>query len=121
MVSDKILSGNESEIEKAKQDLNDVMEDIASLIADKNEKTIKDFMKANDGGIEGNFQLKTWLMKKKLCPKNCIDPPAAMKDSEGNLVTSKAALENLYLKTYQDHLTPNKTEEGYEDLKDLPD
>ena len=71
--------------------------------------------------MEGFTQQKTWLLKKKLSPKNKIDPPAAKKDKLGNLVTSKTLLEQLYLDTYVDRLKPNEVEEGYEELLELKD
>ena len=50
-----------------------------------------------------------------------MEPPAAKKDAKGNLITSKPSLENLYINTYAERLTPNEVEEGYEDLKSLQD
>ena len=64
-------------------------------------------------------QPKTWKLKKRLAPKNTIDPPAAKKDKFGNLVTDKDGLEALYLETYIDRLKPNKIADGLEELKDL--
>ena len=58
-------------------------------------------------------------MKKKLAPKNTIDPPAAKIDKFGNLVTDKKGLEELYLETYKDRLKPNEIADGLEDLKSL--
>ena len=58
-------------------------------------------------------------MKKKLAPKNTIDPPAAKIDKFGNLVTDKKGLEELYLETYKDGLKPNEIADGLEDLKSL--
>ena len=62
---------------------------------------------------------KTWRLKKKLSPKNTIDPPAAKKDEHGNLVTDRVELEDLYLRTYQNRLHPNPISEKYEELKAL--
>jgi hypothetical protein len=58
-------------------------------------------------------------LKKKLAPKNTIDPPAAKIDKFGNLVTDKKGLEELYLETYKDRLKPNEIADGLEDLKSL--
>ena len=58
-------------------------------------------------------------MKKRLCPKNTIDPPAAKKDKHGNLVTEKELLEELYIDTYVERLQPNIISEGLENLEKL--
>ena len=42
---------------------------------------------------------------------NTIDPPAAKKGKEGNLVIVREALETLYLETYKDRFKPNPLEE----------
>ena len=46
---------------------------------------------------------KLWKLKKKLSPQ-CSDPPTAMLDPNGNLVTSMAGVEKLALKHYQNIL-----------------
>ena len=60
-----------------------------------------------------------WKMKKKLAPKNTLDPPAAKKDQHGTLITDKSQLEKLYDKTYLDRLQPNKTVAGLEETQEL--
>ena len=82
---------------------------------------MRELLDNHDDGLDGNRQLKTWIVKKKLFPKNSVEPPAAKKDGKGNLITSKTSLENLYLNTYAERLTPNEVENGYEDLKNLQD
>ena len=61
----------------------------------------------------------TWKLKKRLAPKNTVDPPMAKKDALGNLVTEKKQLEDLYLKTYVERLKPNTMVEGLENLEDM--
>ena len=68
--------------------------------------------------IDGYDQAKTWALKKKLCPKNTFEAPAAKKDDNGKLITDRRALENLYSNTYIKRLKPNPTAEGFEDLYD---
>ena len=67
--------------------------------------------------IVGFNQARTWGMKKKLAPKNTIEPPAAKKDEKGNLVSSRKGLESLYLKTYKSRLEPNPIAKDQEELK----
>ena len=64
-------------------------------------------------------QAKPWGMKKKLCPKNTIDPPCAKKDKNGHLVTSKEGLEKLYVETYTERLKPNPINEEDAETKSL--
>ena len=44
-----------------------------------------------------------WRLKKKLSPK-CRDPPTAMLDQKGNLITSAKAIEALAVETYKKRL-----------------
>ena len=53
-----------------------------------------------DGGIHPE---KLWALRKKLFPKS-RDPPTAMINEEGDLVTSLEEIENLSLKTYKNRL-----------------
>ena len=99
--------------------LENVSEQISQLCSDKNKQIVDDYIKDDDLSIEGFNQIKTWGLKKKLAPKNVIDPPAAKKDRTGNLVTDRKELENLYLETYKERLTPNEISEDLVDLKTL--
>ena len=105
--------------EEVRGQLNNVIEEIAKICCDKNKKTVEEYLGNQDDAIEGFSQPKTWKLKKKLAPKNTIDPPAAKKDKFGNLVTDKKGLEALYLETYKDRLKPNKIADGLEELKSL--
>ena len=105
--------------EQTKADLNDVIEEIAKICCEKNKKIVEDYLGSQSDTIEGFSQPRTWKLKKKLAPKNTIDPPAAKKDKAGNLVTDKEGLEALYIETYMDRLKPNKIADGLEELKDL--
>ena len=58
-------------------------------------------------------------MKKKLSPKNTVDPPCAKKYRNGGIVTDKDALEKLYVETYNDRLRPNSVKPDIVELKAL--
>ena len=107
------------DIENTKEKFNKVVEAIAKICCEKNKKIVDEYLSKQDDEIEGFSQAKTWKLKKKLVPKNTIDPPAAKKDKFGNLVTDKDALEALYIDTYKERLKPNTISPGLEDLKDL--
>ena len=96
-----------------------VNDKISAICAEKNRNIVNEYLKDKNDTVEGFNQAKTWSMKKKLAPKNTIDPPAAKKDEEGNLVTNKEELENLYLRTYQRRLQPNPVSEEFQELKML--
>ena len=74
------------------------------------------FIGKNSDTYEGFNPIKTLSLKKKLIPKNNIEPPTAKCDRNGNLVTSKVELEKLYLQTYIDRLTPNPIKHELEEL-----
>ena len=84
------VAENEDDYEKAEkliEEVENVSEQISQLCSDKNKKIVEDFIGDFDTGIEGFNQIKTWALKKRLAPKNVIDPPAAKKDAFGNLIT----------------------------------
>ena len=105
--------------EEARDNLDNVVEEIAKICGDKNRKIVEEYLGSQDDALEGFNQPKTWKLKKKLAPKNTFDPPAAKKDRFGNLVTDKKGLEDLYLETYKDRLQPNKIADGLDELNSL--
>ena len=111
----------ENIVETAKlyENLDNVNAKIAQLCSHKNKSLVDEYLGRNNDVFEGFTQAKTWKLKKRLSPKNTIDPPAAKKDDHGNLVTDREALEDLYLKTYQSRLQPNPINTEYEDIKSL--
>ena len=86
---------------------------------DKNKDIASEYLGKINDPITGINIAKTWNLKKKLAPKNSIDPPMAKKYAFGNLVTDKDNLENLYLQTYVDRLKPNMIVDGLENLEDM--
>ena len=107
-------------ITKAKLDeeLEKANADIAKICADKNKKLVDEYLGRTNDVIEGYGQAKTWALKKKLCPKNTFEAPAAKKDEDGNLITERRALEQLYSETYLKRLQPNPIADGFEELYD---
>ena len=102
-----------------KEELENVFEDIAEICAKDNKDTVKRYLGETDDGIDGFNQAKTWALKKKLSPKNIEEPPMAKKDKQGNLITDKKLLENLYMDTYVERLKPNEMVPGLENLENL--
>ena len=119
LIAENVNTGNDDKVEELRISVEDISEKISDICASKNRDIVKEHIGITDDSFEGFSQLKAWEMKKRLCPKNTPDPPAAKKDKHGNLVTEKEALENLYIETYVDRLKPNTISEGLEDLEKL--
>ena len=95
-----------------------IVDEIAQNCSERNKDIVKEYMdKENEN--EPHNQLKTWRLKKRLAPKNIPEPPSAKMNHEGQLVTDKAELEKLYLKTYIERLKPNPIPEELEEISDL--
>ena len=80
--------------------LEQVEEELASKCAEDNKEKIKEElsgMKCDEGGINPG---KLWNLRKKLFPKS-RDPPTAMLDSSGNLVTSEVEIEKIAIEKTQ--------------------
>ena len=85
------------------EELKKVEEELAEKCAKDNRDKIKEEIsgiKCEEGGIHSG---RLWRLRKKLFPKS-RDPPTAMKDPDGNLVTSEEEIEKLAIQTYQKRL-----------------
>ena len=102
--------------DKSKEEL----EKVVKAIADESETHAKivreelDKMDSNEGGLNPN---KLWKLKKKLCPK-AMDPPTAMLDKEGNLLTNDEAIKERAIEVYTTRLAANKIEPHLEKLEE---
>ena len=77
----------------------------------KNYRTIQTETGEIDCDEEAGFHTcRHWKLKQKLCPK-ARDPPTAMVDDEGNLVTSAEGIQELSLKKLAIERLRNKTYE----------
>ena len=56
-----------------------------------------------------------WSRKKTLCPKS-KDPPTAILDSEGNLITTEKATQRRAVEVFADRMDNNKIDKHLEDL-----
>ena len=73
------------------------------MCAEDNLKLIKEACKGMSSEEGGMNPAKFWKLKKKL--RGIItEPPTAMLDNYGNLVTSSSAVEELTVKMYEDRL-----------------
>ena len=116
----KMVEQNDDELEKlynkrrvlknktdaeSKIELEQLENEMAEKYSEKMYKKIKeeiDCINSEDGGFNSG---KLWKLKKKLSPTN-IDPPTAMKNSEGDLLTNddeiKEEAKNHYRKVFED-------------------
>ena len=108
----KILRGKNDE--SSRIELKEVELKLAEKCAETNYMKIKEEigkMDCEEGGVNSGF---LWKLKKKLSPK-CRDPPTAMLDTWGNLVTDTKQIQNLALSTFTERLKNReiKTEFAY--------
>ena len=83
----------------------EVVDKISTLCGSKNKEMVDDYLGRSEDTFEGYSQPKVCSMMKKLALKNTI-APAAKQDLSGKLITDKAELEQLYMDTYVERLTP---------------
>ena len=57
-----------------------------------------------------------WALKKKISPR-CRDPPTAMLDRNGNLITSPESIDILALETYKERLQNRKMKPNLSQLQ----
>ena len=102
---------------KSLSELKEIEVKLADYCAEINYNKIKEeisYIKCEEGGIHsGNL----WKLKKKLNPKS-RDPPTAMKDKEGNLVTSPNLIENIALEVFKDRLKNRPIRDGLNKMKE---
>ena len=109
----RFLKGKEDD--KSKQDFEAVVKAIAEN-AENNFSKLKqqlDKIKPDDGLVNAH---EMWKLRKKMCPKNS-DPPTAMTDKNGNLLTSDKAIQSRALEAYSERLENNKMEPHLKDLE----
>ena len=58
-------------------------------------------------------------MKKRVRPKNSLDPPTAKRNSEGKLVSDPEELKTLYMETYAARLKPNAVPDSLKKTEEL--
>ena len=76
---------------------------LSDLCAEANYKKICEEIseiKCDEGGINSG---KLWQLKKKISPR-CRDPPTAMMDMNGKLVTSEKEIQKLALEVFENRL-----------------
>ena len=96
-------------------------QEIANQIFERNRKLIIDQI-SEMSDMTCNFsRVKMWQVKRKVCPK--IEPsyPVAKLNPNGDLVSNRDELKNLYTETYKDRLKHRIIQPNYSKLKELKD
>ena len=65
----------------------------------------------------GISEKQLWKLRKKMCPNN-RDPPSAMFDKHGNLVTSDRSIESRALEAYTERLENNEMKPHLKDYEE---
>ena len=98
------------------KDLEAVESKLAEKCAKENYQKIMEeveLIDCEEGGVNSNH---LWRLKKKLSPK-CRDPPTAMLDNQGNLVTSEQGIETLAVETYRKRLENREIKANLKNLQ----
>ena len=81
-----LKTNNDDQLEESlEEELEKVTDEIAKLCAEKNKDTANEYLGKTNDTVEGFNAPKTWALKKKLAPKNTIEPPIAKEDENGKL------------------------------------
>ena len=83
--------------DKAKKELDEIELKLTNMCAEQNRKLILDELNGLECESGGNSVGKLWSLRRKLFPKS-RDPPTAMLDVYGNLLTSQEAIEEEAIK-----------------------
>ena len=78
------------------------------------EEYFRNFKKASQGfncAEGGNIQHKIWILKKHMCPRS-HDPPTAMVNNQGKLVTDKDVITKMAKEAYSERLINRFFREG---------
>jgi hypothetical protein len=104
------LKGKEDD--KSKTEIDNIIKEIAKLSEGKYQMVMEELnsMKPSEGKIDSQ---KFWKMKRKMCKQN-MDPPVAMLDSNGTLITSNSDIKARALEVYKQRLNGNKIENRLE-------
>ena len=102
----RFLKGNEDN--ESKTELEAVKKAIAEIAGNTFNKLKQQLekIKLDDNMINAH---EIWKLRKKMSPKNS-DPPTAMTDKKGNLLTSDEAIQTRALEAYSERLGNNKIE-----------
>ena len=101
---------------ESKKEFDKIEKELAEKCAVENRRKIIDEiagMENCDGGVNTG---RLWKLRKKLFPRT-REPPTAMLDKMGNLITASEAIEGIALDTFKDRLKNKNIRNGLEKVK----
>ena len=104
---DKMSILKQKDDDKSKEELAKVIKEIAYEEENKYTLLMTELNKLNTDNDSRIDAQKFWKINKKIFPKS-RDPPVAILDKHGNLVTTDKAIENRVLEVYSERLAPNE-------------
>ena len=110
----RILRSQKNDL--AKKELATVEKELADKYGEQMYKYIKEEIECIDSEDGGFNSGKLWKLKKKLSPSN-FDPPTAMKDSDGNLLTTEEDIVDEATKHYLKVFNDKPMEESVQHLR----
>ena len=114
---DKIRDLKDKTDEESKALLADATNAIADKAASNFKKLKEELSKVKTKGGLNAKQL--WKLRKKLCPRN-RDPPTAMQDQNGNLLTSVEAIKERAIEVFYERLKTIKLNHTLKTWKKTP-
>ena len=99
---------------ESREEMREVEENLAESYFDKVMQATKEFDCQEGGKSSG----KLWELKKQMCPRS-RDPPTAMKDKDGSLVTNVEKIKEMAIEAYETRLKNRPIKEGLEELKEI--
>ena len=96
-----------------------IEEEISNKIFERNRIMIIEQVGGMVDTASNLSRVRMWKIKQKVCPKTDASYPVAKKDANGDLITNKADLKNLYVRTYKERLRHREIRPDYAQLKDL--
>ena len=95
--------------------INEIDQNISQLTSERNLKIVREAVKIMENKEGGFSQGGMWKLRNSLVSK-CIETPMAKRDWQGNLITDRNMLRQLYLNTYKERL---KNQDIKPELRDL--
>ena len=92
---------------------------VADKIFERNRKMIIEQVGSMVDTSSNLSRIKMWKIKQRVCPKQDVTYAVAKSNKNGEMVTNKTELKNLYVETYRERLKHREMKPAYAQLKDL--
>ena len=92
---------------------------VADKIFERNRKMIIEQVGSMVDTSSNLSRIKMWKIKQRVCPKQDVTYAVAKSNKNGEMVTNKTELKNLYVETYRERLKHREMKPAYAQLMDL--